>query len=176
MTTELEILTRIVEVLRSVHSMNTNNCYLSIIDTYEDGQPPQVVQVVQGPVRTDELPLGGQIGGNVKVSRMSVDVVYWLRLNLDRPGRSSDILTASGKGMVEFIAKTKAAFWNTSLAIPSTIPSDLPNAPEGLLLEKMLWEGESGTQWYDMDNGVAKRTSTFSVIWAETSDDPNPSC
>lgn len=147
------IITRMVEGLRSGLSMNTNSCYQSIVPAYIPGQSPRVIQVVPGAIQNDELPNGGQLGGGCNLKRMQIQLIYWHVLNIDRPGRSEQILVKEQEGHLNFIELIHDLLRFTDLG--------------GCLPHPLRYEGETATEWFDMEKGVTSRSINFSATFYE---------
>jgi hypothetical protein len=147
------IIERVVEGLRLLEGLNKNNCFQSIVPAYIEGQSPKLLQVIPGGFTNDAAPDGGQDGGGCNYKRMQISIVYWHVLNIDRPGRSDQVLVKEADGMLEFIEQIHDHLRWTFLG--------------GLLYAPLRYEGETPTSWFDIDKGVTERTINFSAPFAE---------
>ncbi len=151
------IIAYVVNGLQTGLSMTGAQIYPSIIPAYIPGQNPQIVQVVAGPVQNlDETPIGAQAGG-CQLYRFYFDCVYWLRLQIDMPYASADMLQKASIGQLDFMRQLRSQFEFTYLGNPTT--------GANLSVEPVRFENETGSIWSDEDSGVVQRTMTFSCVF-----------
>lgn len=161
--TARKIVDAVVQKIRTDMTMNETNCYASIVSGYIEGQHKQVIQIVPGSVRPDEFPEGGWLGGGVNIKRMMIQMTYWHALPIDWPQRSEEILRRELQGSLDFIESIHALFRFTTLANELVAGETL--------LEPMRYEGETSTEWYDIDRGITFRTLNYSVLYPVCWDD-----
>lgn len=155
-TTPLEIVGRLAAGLRSTLCFNEATCYSILEPTYTDAQPATVLQIVPNPTGTEEAGYGGQEGGDLQ-RRLSVNLVVWRRMKLDRHLRSDQILVREAQGMIDLIESVRSILALTTLG--------------GCTLEPVRWDGSGKTSWHNApdgkDRGVVFRVLRVSATWRE---------
>lgn len=127
--------------------------YASLAPAYIDGQSRQVIQVCPQDVRTYDAPEGGQIGGYL-FRDLTIVLAIWWRLKTDRHQHSQNVLLKAAEGLLDLSNTIRELFDLTTFS--------------GLLTERVSYQGETGTTWYDIDKGVARRDIRFGNRWACT--------
>jgi hypothetical protein len=125
---------------------------LPILDADEfDGDV--MVQVSPGAIQPYGPGSGAQDGGAILVRQFITLTVYY-RLNLDQPGRSDEILTENNTGFTDFLTNIRNMFKHTFL--------------NGVVFERIRYEGESPTTWFDPDLAIVQRTINYSAAYGQT--------
>lgn len=151
-TAEWEIVQRVVAGIRSVMCFNAATCYPILEPTYIESQPATVIQVIPAGTTTEESGMGGQEGGDIQ-RRMSIQLVVWRRMKMDRHLRSDQILTREAAGMLDLVESLRSIFALTTLG--------------GVTLEPVRWDGSAKTMWKDPDQGVAMKMLNISATWRQ---------
>lgn len=146
--TQREIAQAMVNGIRNKLGMTKDQCYLSIAPMFIDGQNPEVLQVCTGSAQKYGGGDGAQQGGAI-LTKCFYTLTYWYKLKLDMHGRSEQVLIEGADNVLTMFAKLRTIFAQTNLGMT--------------LYEMVLWEGETATNWYDIDEGVLRRDMTLSA-------------